>query len=77
MDKTKRRGGARVKERVNRGLQGKRVRVGVEDSYTLGAYSCRVPNTFFLYAAPVTCTYVGRSACIEIACTGVNRTFPA
>lgn len=30
-------------------IEGCRVsaRVGVEDSYTLGAYSCRVPNTFF------------------------------
>lgn len=67
----KKRGGSRV-------VRGKRVGVGgvEEDSYTLGAYSCRVPNTFF----PRACnTYVGRDACIEIACTQamVNRTFPA
>lgn len=57
----KKRGGSRV-------VRGKRVGVGgvEEDSYTLGAYSCRVPNTFF----PRACnTYVGRDACIEIACT--------
>lgn len=50
------------------------VGVGVEDSYTLGAYSCRVPNTFFPRAGNM---YVGCNACIEIACIGVNRTFPA
>lgn len=47
-------------------VRGKRVGAGrvEEDSYTLGAYSCRVPNTFF----PRACnTYVGRGACIEIA----------
>lgn len=38
----KKRGGSRV-------VRGKCVGVGgvEEDSYTLGAYSCRVPNTFF------------------------------
>lgn len=38
----KKRGGSRV-------VRGKRVGVGgvEEDSYTLGAYSCCVPNTFF------------------------------